>query len=193
MLGGPIQVDRYVLHNMPIPSSSSYPPQPLTAGSSSCGESTPGCRSRPYASSLNSDVGAPDSVVDPAALDGAVAVVPVAPGTVVDKPLYQLICFWPASGMLDPLARPYNRTNSTDRKTEIRFHRHTCSAAARVLNATTTSPFSSVSTASTWPPASYQSRTAWTLSLSTSLMSNFLGRLSSFMLARAAPPRAPPR
>lgn len=107
MLGGPNQVDRHVRYNMPIPSSSSYPPQPLTAGSSSCGESTPGCRSRPYASSLNSDVDAPDSVVVPA-LDGAGAIVPVATGTVVDKPLYQLICFWPASGMLDPLARPYN-------------------------------------------------------------------------------------
>jgi hypothetical protein len=147
VLGGLIQVDRQVLYNMPIPSSSSYPPHPLTAGSSSCGESTPGCRSRPYASSLNSDAGAPDSVVDPA-LDGVAAIVPLAPGTVVDKPLYQLICFWPASGMLDPLARPYNGIKSNQR-TEMIFHTHTCSAAARVLNVTTTSPLSSVSTAST--------------------------------------------
>lgn len=100
---------RYLPHNMPMPSSSSYPPQPLTAGSSSCG-----C-SRPYAS-LNSGVGALDGVAVPA-LSGTTAVVPVAAAAAVGKLLYQLICFWPTSGMFDPLARPYNGINisgSTD-------------------------------------------------------------------------------
>jgi hypothetical protein len=95
---------------MPIPSSSSSPPQPLTAGSSSwCSEwRRPEC-SRPYPSSLNSDVGPSDSVVvEVIALDG-VAVAPVDGDVVVDvdgPAGYQLICFWPTSGTFDPLARP---------------------------------------------------------------------------------------
>src|SRR6267142_6360834 len=175
---------------MPIPSSYSSPPQPLTASSSSCGESTPGCCSRPYPSQPNSDVDAPDCVDS---LDWAVGVAPLADGG-CGKPVYQLICFCPASGMLDPLARPYDwmKVNVSTNWNDF-FMKRTCSAAARVLNVTTTSPVSRVSMASTWPPASYQSRTACMLSLPTSLMSSFLGRLSSFMLARGGPPRALPR
>ena len=166
-----------------MPSSSSSPPQPITAGSSSCSECTLN-GSRPF-SSLNSDAGASDRVV---ILDG----VAVAPAADVDEPLYQLICFWPASGMFDPLAKPCKTTriNKSSHHTDCRDTRkRTCSAAARVLNVTITSPLSSVSTAST----SYQSRTACVPSLPTSLTSSFLDRLSSFMLARGGPPRAPPR
>lgn len=93
--------------------------------------------------------------------------------------------------------RSFSKTLQWDKHQRIneleRFRGHTCSAAARVLNVTTTSPFSSVSSASTGPLASYQSRTPCTLSLPTSLMSNFLGRLSSFMLERMEPPMEPPR
>lgn len=177
---------------MPIPSSSSSPPQPLIAGSSSCSECTPpGCFPRPYSSWPNSGADAPDCVV---ALDWVAAVALPAGGS--GKVVYQPTCFCPTSGMLDPLARPYGldedrRVNGLE---QIFFMvKRTCSAAARVLNVTVTSPFSSVSTASTWPPVSYQSRTACTLSLPTSLTRSFLGRLSSFMLARGGPPRAPPR
>ena len=98
---------RHLPYSMPIPSSSSYPPQPLTAGSSSCG-----C-SRPYASPLNSGVGALDNAVG-RALSGAVTVVPVAAAAAVGKLLYQLICFWPTVGMLDPLARPYSGINISE-------------------------------------------------------------------------------
>ena len=98
---------RHLPYSMPIPSSSSYPPQPLTAGSSSCG-----C-SRPYASPLNSGVGALDSAVG-LALSGAATVVPVAAAAAVGKLLYQLICFWPTIGMLDPLARPYSDINISE-------------------------------------------------------------------------------
>ena len=181
---------------MPIPSSSS-PPQPITAGSSSCSEGAPECCSRPYVASLNSGKeGAPDIVVVPVpALFSVAASVElvVAVVAVVGEALYQLICLWPTSGMLGPLARPYKDFLRSTEQTGTTFTRHTCSAAARVLNVTTTSPFSSVSNASTWPPASYQSRTACMLSLPTSWTSNFLGRLSSFMLARTEPPRAEPR
>ena len=51
---------------------------------------------------------APDSVV---ASDWDTAVEPPAGG--VGKPVYQLICFCPTSGMLDPLARPYDEIVST--------------------------------------------------------------------------------
>ena len=174
-----------ILHNMPIPSSSS-PPQPITAGSSEC------C-SRPYVASLNSDKGAPDIVVVSPLL-GVASVEPVvAVAVTVGEALYQLICLWPTSGMLGPLARPYKDFLRSMERNGMTFTRLTCSAAARVLNVTTMSPFSSVSSASTWPPASYQSRTACMLSLPMSWTSNFLGLLSSFMLERTEPPRAAPR
>ena len=160
---GLIRVNHQILHNMPIPSSSS-PPQPLTAGSSSCSEGTAECCSRPYVSSLNPDNGAPDTFVVPA-LFGVASVEAVVAAAAVGKTLYQLICFWPTSGMLGPLARPYKRFLRSTERTGTTFSRLACSAAARVLNVTTTSPFSSVSNASTWPPASYQSRTACMLSL----------------------------
>ena len=161
-----IRVNHRIPHNMPIPSSSS-PPQPLTAGSSSCRECTPECCSRPYVvASLNSDKGAPVVVVVVVpALLGVASVEPVVAITVVGKALYQLICLWPTSGMLGPLARPYKDFLRSTEWTGTAYSRLTCSAAPRVLNVTMTSPFSSVSNASTCPPASYQSRTACMLSL----------------------------
>jgi hypothetical protein len=38
---------------------------------------------------------------------GAASVEPVVVAATVGETLYQLICFWPTSGMLGPLARPY--------------------------------------------------------------------------------------
>ena len=61
---------------------------------------------RPDVSPLNSDKGAPDVVVVPALL-GVASVEPVIVVAAVGEALYQLICFWPTSGMLGPLARPY--------------------------------------------------------------------------------------
>jgi hypothetical protein len=92
-----IRVNRQIFHNMPIPSSSSSPPQPLTAGSSSCSECTPECRSRPYVvASLNSDNDAPVVVVVVVivvpVLLGVASVEPVVAVAVVGKTLYQLIC-----------------------------------------------------------------------------------------------------
>ena len=88
-----------VNRQMSIPSSS-LPPQPITAVSSEC------C-SWPYVASLNSDKGAPDIVVVSALLGVAPVKPIVAVAVAVGETLHQLICLWPTSGMLGPLARPY--------------------------------------------------------------------------------------
>lgn len=108
-----------ILHNIPIPSSSPSP-QPLTAGSSSCNECTAECCSRPYdVASLNSDEGAPDIVVVPVPtlLGVAASVKPVVVVAVDGEALYQLICLWPTSGILGPLARPYKTLQ--DQRSEL--------------------------------------------------------------------------
>lgn len=113
-------------------------------------------------------------------------------------------------GYLDLYQDPAKDQNEDTVELERARSKPTCSAAARVLNVTTTSPFSCISIESIWPvvfmwklamdietrdqPTSYQSLTACTFSVLTPCNRNFLGRLSRVILnLGGAAPRDTPR